>query len=42
VAKAKAVFTPLRIKKKTNIGNSPLSKLTRKGNTRKKYRGQGK
>lgn len=31
-----------RVKKKTSIGNSPLSKTTRNGNRRKAYRGQGK
>lgn len=42
VAKPKSAPNLVQIKKKTSIGQSSLSKLTRKGNTRKKYRGQGK
>jgi len=30
------------VRKKTCIGQSPLSRLVRKGNRRKRYRGQGK
>ena len=42
VAKTKTAPRPVRIKKKTCIGRSVRSRLTRRGNTRKKYRGQGR
>ena len=31
-----------RVKKKTSIGNSVHSRYNKKGQTKKKYRGQGK